>query len=179
MSVRLSVIALLVAAGAAQAQFPKPGPEHELLKQFEGNWTCKTKMYMEPGKEPAESTAEYTSKMEVGGLFLVGKITGKFFDQEFHARIISGYDTFKKKYTGTWVDNMSPALYSLEGSFDKSGKVYTEILEGPNPMDGKSMKMRMVTEMKDKDSFHTKMYGTPPGVEKETLVMEILYTRKK
>src|SRR5439155_14359917 len=168
-------VALLLTAGTARAQFPKPGSEHELLKQMEGSWSAKVKMYMEPGKDPMESTAEYTSKMEVGGLFLVGEVKGKMFDNEFHARSITGYDTFKKKYTGTWVDNMSPALYALEGAFDKSGKVYTEVMEGPNPGDGKTMKMRMVTEIKDKDNFHTKMYGTPPCAEKEMLVMELAY----
>src|SRR5262245_20530546 len=174
-----ALAALLLVAGTTRAQFAKPGPEHELLKQMEGAWSAKVKAYMEPGKEPMESTADYTAKMEVGGLFLVGEIKGKMGGEDFFARTISGYDTFKKKYTGIWVDNMSSALYTLDGSFDKAGKVYSEVLEGPNPFSGEKMTMRLVTEIKDKDNLLLKMYGTPPGAQKEALVMEIAYTRKK
>ena len=40
------------------------------------------------------------------------------------------------------------------------------------------MKMRMVTEIKDKDNMTAKMYG--PGEDgKEFLMMEIVSTRKK
>src|SRR5258708_2409912 len=56
-------------------------------------------------------------------------------------------------------------------------KVYTEIMEGPNPK-WKIMKMRMTTEIKDKDELLWKMYS--PGEDgKEVLMMEISYTRKK
>jgi hypothetical protein len=146
---------------------------------MEGNWDAKVKTYAEPGKDPIESTATYAAKMEIGGLFLVGEIKGKMLDMDFFAKSISGYDTFKKKYTGTWVDSMSPCLYSLEGSFDKTGKVYTEIMEGPNPGTGEKMKLRLVTEIKDKDSMNTKMFGTDPGAKEERLWMELIYTRKK
>jgi hypothetical protein len=174
-----ALAALFLVAMAARAQeFPKPGPEHELLKQMEGSWAAKMKVYMTP-ENAQESAGEYTAKMEVGGLFLVGEVKGKMLGADFHGKSISGYDPFKKKYTGTWVDNMSPALYSLEGSWDKSGKIYTEILEGPNPGSGEKMTMRMVTEIKDKDTLHQKMYGTPPGEQKERVVIEMNYTRKK
>ena len=180
-SVRLlvmAVAALVVAAGAARAQeYPKPGPEQEALKQWAGTWAATVKMYMQPDK-PEESKGELISKMDVGGFFLVSEFTGNMFGAEFKGRSITGYDPFKKKYTGVWVDSMSPALYSIEGSFDKAGKVFTETMEGPDPM-GKTMKMRMVSEIKDKDQIHVKMYGTEPGADKERLMMEISYTRKK
>jgi hypothetical protein len=73
---------------------------------------------------------------------------------------------------------MSTAIYTLEGSFDESGKVYTEQMEGPDPATGKTMKMRMVTDLKEKDQMGIKMYGPGPD-GKEMLMMEMAYTRKK
>jgi len=174
-----AVIAIaILSAGSVWAQEPpKPGPEHEKLKQMAGDFDAKAKLYI-PGTPAQESKGDYKAKMDLGGLFLVSEYKGEMFGQVFQGRGLTGYDTFKKKYTGVWVDTMSPAIYTLEGAFDKSGKVYTETMEGPDPMTGKTMKMRMTTEIKDKDHMAIKMYG--PGEDgKEFMMMEIAYTRKK
>jgi hypothetical protein len=173
----IAAVAILSARSAWAQEGPKPGSEHEKLKQLAGEFDTKAKMHI-PGLPVQESKGEYKAKMDVGGLFLVGEFKGQMFGQEFQGRGLTGYDTYKKKYTGIWVDSMSTAIYSIEGSFDGSGKEYTEKMEGPDPMSGKTMKMRMVTNFKDKDNFEMKMYG--PGQDgNEMLMMEIAYTRKK
>lgn len=174
-----ALAALVLTVGMTRAQEPpKPGPEHTLLARMQGIWEAKIKMYVRPNQPPVESEGLYTLKMEVGGLFLVGEIKSKMFDADFQAHTVTGYDTFKKKYTGTWVDSMSTALYTLEGSFDKSGTVYTEIMRGPDPGTGKPMRVRTVTEVGDKGTMLARMYGTRTD-GKEGLMMEISYTRKK
>ena len=52
------------------------------------------------------------------------------------------------------------ALYTLEGSFDRGGTVYTEIMRGPDPATGKPMRVRTVTEIGDKGTMLARMYGT-------------------
>jgi hypothetical protein len=163
-------------AAAQEFAWPKPGPEQEALKQLAGEWDAVVKC-TGPDGQPQESTGTYSAKLDVGGYFLITEFKGKMLGMDFHGRGINGYDPFKKKYTGTWVDSMSPSLYSVEGEFDKAGKVLTEKMEGPNP-EGKPMKMRMVTELKDKNTFVQKMYMTGPD-GKEMLGMETTYTRKK
>jgi hypothetical protein len=175
----LAALALLVlSAGGTLAQdFPKPGPEHEQLKQLAGVWDAQVKFYPQPGTAAQESKGESTAKLDVGGFFLVTEFKGQMFGGQFQGRGITGYDPNKKKYSGVWIDSMSPAIYHTEGAFDKSGKIYNETMEGPDP-EGKPMKMRMTTEFKDKDHMHFKLFG--PGKDgKEQLVMEIAYTRKK
>jgi hypothetical protein len=98
--------------------------------------------------------------------------------QTFVGRGLTGYDTFKKKYTGVWVDSMSTALYTTEGSFDESGKVFTEQMEGPDPSTGKTIKLRTIMEIADKDRMTMKMHGPGPD-GKEFLMMEVTYMRKK
>ena len=44
-----------------------------------------------------------------------------------------GYDLYRKRYRGIWVDLGSPALYYTGGLFDESGKVYKETSDGPPP----------------------------------------------
>jgi hypothetical protein len=171
----LSLVAFVAVANAQEG--PKPGPEHAKLKQIAGEWETKGKFHI-PGAPATESTGEYKAAMEVGGLFLVGQFKGEMLGQPFFGRGLTGYDTFKKKLTGVWVDSMSTALYTTEGSWDKSGKVLTEHMEGPDPATGKTMKMRTVLEIADKDHMTMKMYGPDPQ-GKEFLMMEIAYTRKK
>jgi len=172
------VLVLLLAGSIVAQDFPKPGPEHEQLKQMAGTWDAQVKFFPEPGKPPQESKGEYTAKLDVGGYFLTTEVKGQMFPgQPFHGRGITGYDSFKKKYTGVWVDSMSPAIYTTQGAFDRAGKVFTETMEGPDPT-GKPMKMTMTTEIKSKDSMIVKMFAPGEG-GKTHQVMEILYTRRK
>ncbi len=175
----LAALAVLVlSAGGTWAQeYPKPGPEHEQLKQLTGVWDGVAKFYMEPGKPPVESKGEYTGKLDVGGFFLVTEYKGQLLGGPFQGRGLTGYDPFKKKYVGIWVDSMSPAFYHSEGAFDKSGKIFTETMEGPDPQ-GKPMKMHLTTEIKSQDQMVFKI--SSPGKDgKMALVMEVTYTRKK
>jgi hypothetical protein len=44
-----------------------------------------------------------------------------------------GYDPQKKKYVGTWVDSVTPYLWTYEGSLDASGRILTLETEGRIP----------------------------------------------
>src|SRR5262245_59436987 len=139
-----AALVLIFSVGGARAQdVPKPGPEHEKLKQLTGEFDAKVKLHV-PGAPAQESKADYKARLDVGGLFLVSEYNGKLLGGNYQGHGLVGYDPHKKKYVGVWVDSMNPSIYSVEGAFDKSGKVFTEAMEGPDPA-GKPMKMRMVT----------------------------------
>jgi hypothetical protein len=173
-------MAVLAAEWSPAQEFPKPGAEHEQLKRLAGEWDALVKCQM-PASDGSSSTQEskgqYTAKLDVGGYFLVTEFKCQLGGQAFQGRGLNGYDPFKKKYVGVWVDSMGPSIYPVEGAFDESGKVYTETMTGPNPQ-GKPMKMRMTTEIKDNDHLRFKMFVTGED-GKETPMMEIAYTRKK
>lgn len=161
---------------AQQQPFPEPGPEQKLLAQMTGEWDTKMNCQMSP-TGPVEGTGTYTAKMDLNGYFLVCDLRATLGPMPFEGRAITGYDPWKKKYVGTWVDSMSPSLYTIEGEWDKAGKVYTETITGPDPT-GKPMKFSMITEIKDADHLASKM--VMPGEDgKETVMMEMTYTRKK
>jgi hypothetical protein len=154
---------------SAQPPAPKPGPEHEQLKKFEGTWDA-TVSFM--GKE-SKATATY--KFDLGGFWLIEDFKGEFEGQKFAGRATAGYDPLRKKYVSTWVDSMSPSLIIMEGAFDKDGKTFTETGEGPG-MDGKLTKLKNVYEFKDKNTILFTMYVINNGKDQET--MKITYKRK-
>ncbi|HTF56445.1 MAG TPA: DUF1579 domain-containing protein [Planctomycetota bacterium] len=177
----LAVGGLALAAGLRQETYtpPKPTKFHEYLKQFEGNWDSTAEFMGEkPGDPPMKSKGSGTDKLIAGGLFLVTDYKGNMMGTEFVGHGIMGYDTVKKKYTGCWIDSMSTAIWTMEGTADDAGKVFTSVMEGPDPMSGKPMKMKMVSEITGKDSKKLTMSMEGPD-GKEMSVGKIEYTRKK
>jgi hypothetical protein len=169
----LCCAAVLLAAPAAPAQpkAPKPGPEHDRLRQMEGTWEATVK------SDHGESKGTVTYKADLNGLWLLGEFQGEFGGQKFRGRSIDGYDVTKKKYFSVWIDSMSTAPMLSEGTFDKAGKVLTLHGEGPG-MDGKPTKFKLVTELKDKDTMLFTMSG-PDKDGKDRVMMTITYKRKK
>lgn len=165
-------------AGAAQnpAEMPmaKPGPEMEVLKMDEGTWTAAVKMWMEPNGQPMTTGGTEVNKMSLGGFWLVGDVKEE--GGPYMAHTISGYDAMKKKYVGIWVDNMSPAVVMMEGSFDKAKKTFTWMGEAPG-MDGKMAKKRSVATYPDANTRHVEEFTTGPD-GKEFKSLEIDYKRK-
>jgi hypothetical protein len=155
---------------AAQPPAPKPGPEHALLKDFEGDWEA-TVSY--PGEE-SKGTATY--RLGFGGFWLTEHFQGEFAGMKFEGRSTMGYDPIKKKYVSVWIDSAAPGLTLLEGTYDKATKTLTESGEGPN-MEGRIEKMKNVYQIKDKDSFTFTMYQLQDG--KEQQMMRISYKRRK
>jgi hypothetical protein len=166
-----ALIALLAPAVSAQPPLAKPGPEHERLKKMEGTWEATVK------SSAGESKGTMIFKMELGGLWLVSNFKGQFAGQEFQGRGLDSYDPVKKKYVSVWADSMSTAPMISEGTFDKEGKVLTQLGEGPG-MDGKTTKYKSVTEMKDADSMVFTL-SSPDKEGKDQTAITITYKRKK
>jgi hypothetical protein len=155
---------------AQQPPMPKPGAEQEALKQFEGDWDA-TVNFM--GNE-SKGTANY--RMGYGGFWLTEEFKGDAGGQAFEGRGTTGYDPFKKKYVGTWIDSMSPTIMAMEGNYENDGKRFTGTGTTIKP-DGTPMKMKSVYDIKDKDNFVFTMYDLTDGKEQE--MMKITYQRKK
>lgn len=163
-----ALAAVLVTPAARAQELPKPGPEHELLKKWEGTWETTMKMMGEESK----GTATY--KMELGGLWLVSSFEGELGGVKFYGKGLDTYDAGKKKFIGTWFDSMSTNPLLMEGTFDKEKKALTMVGDGPG-MDGKPTKFKTVSEWKDDNTVNFSMYM---GDTKEP-AFTIVYKRKK
>lgn len=168
----LGLVVCLAGAGLSFGQdFPKPGPEHEKLKQLEGTWDA----VMDFGGQKSKAKAVY--KSICGGMWVQSDFEGEIGGAKFQGHGLDGYDSIKKKYVSVWVDSMSPTPLTLEGKFDPENKLLVMTGDGVEP-DGKTHKIRDTTEFKDKDHMTFKMYVTPANGT-EQLAFTIEYTRRK
>src|SRR5947207_9097364 len=90
----MKAIALFAAFWVVAAQeppMPKPGKEHELLKQFAGKWEVTGKFFMDPAQPPMEIKGSETVKMDLGDFWLLGHFKGEFLGKPFEGRSVMGY----------------------------------------------------------------------------------------
>ena len=140
-----------IAASAQEPEFPQPSKQHEWLKQFEGEWVATAKSIDTPEMPAMDCNSTFKARM-VGGFWMVSESKGEIAGSKMMSIQTIGYDRKKKKYIGTWVDNMMDHMWHYEGTVDESGKKLSLIAEGPNFMaDGKLTKFRDSYEFKSPD----------------------------
>jgi Protein of unknown function (DUF1579) len=162
-------VALWLAPLARAQEPPKPGPEHERLKQAEGVWEATVKM----GDQESKGTMVY--QMGLGGLWLTSRFEGDFGGMKFQGRGLETYDPAKKKYISVWADSFSTSPMITEGTYDKESKTVTMTGEGPGP-EGKPVKYKSTLEHKDKDTMVFNMYAGDTG-DKDKPMLTITYKR--
>ena len=156
----------------ADPGMPAPGPEHEHLKHSVGTWDAVVEMV---GMPASKGVSEM--KLTKNGFWLVDDFKADFGGMAFEGHGLTGYDPIKGKYVGTWIDNMSPALMVMEGSYDAKTKTMTMTGDGYD-MQGAKVKLREVIFNKTPDVTIFEMHQT--GADgKEAKLMTITYTRRK
>lgn len=163
---------------AAMKTFATPGPAHQVLQQKAGKWNLAVKIFMPGAPAAIESKATSESKMIMDGRYLQDTCDGTFMDEPFHGQGLTGYDNLKKKYFGTWIDNMGTGIMTSEGTYDAGTKTFTYASEMPDCMSGKYVKGRSTETWTDNDHWTMKSYS--PGLDgKEYMSMQIDYARAK
>jgi hypothetical protein len=173
------VVAVVLAGGSVGQEppkMPKPEKEHEWLRQLEGEWVTDAEAQMAPG-QPAMKCKGTDATRSLGGFWTVTEIKAEVFGTSMTGLLTIGYDPRKQKYVGTWVCSAEGKLWQYEGTV--SGKTLTLETEGPSPVDPtKTVKMRDVIELKDKD--HKVMTSSALGDDgKWTTFMTMNARRKK
>jgi Protein of unknown function (DUF1579) len=155
-----------------------PGEAHKKLEPMIGSFTVATKMWMDPSKPPEETTGTAENKWVLGGRFVEERVEGTAMGQPFSGIGYTGYDNYKKKYVGSWVDSMGTSIMTSTGTADPSGKKFTFWSTVDDVVMKKPTKVKGVTTIVDDDHHTYEMWGTGPG-GKMFKSLEIQYTRKK
>lgn len=158
-------------------KYATPGPNHKLLEPFVGSWNVTTTWWEAPGAPPVGWKGTSENMWVLGGRFVQQSVTAEMTGQPFSGIGYTGYDNFKQKFVGTWMDSMGTMVMISSGSADASGKVLTFMAEMDDVISGRSMTMREVIRVVDKNRHTFEMYG-PDKSGKEFRTMEIVYTRK-
>jgi hypothetical protein len=168
-------------------ELSKLNENHKLLAGLDGTWSYTVKMWMnpDPNAKPQESKGTAVRKSMMDGRFFVMDVTGKMDmpgpdgkkkEMTFRGMGIEGYDNVKKKFVGTWVDNMGTGIMMSEGTYDPATTTFTYTGEY-EAIPGMKQKIREVMKIADKDHMSFEWYEDRGGKEAKT--MEISYTRKK
>jgi Protein of unknown function (DUF1579) len=146
---------------AAMQKAAAPGPEHAVLKNFEGKWTTKVNMMMDPAHpEKSEGTSEGT--LELGGRFVHVVHHGTMMGQPFEGHMLLGYDNLAKKYTSAWVDNSGTAIITYQGSYNAAKKALTMSARFTDPMSGQQMQTKGITTFQGPDAMTYDEFGKGP-----------------
>jgi hypothetical protein len=185
----LAAVGLAVASvsWAASAQEAKPKPAEpskatdpqEVLMRDIGVWDAKIKAYLNgPDAAPNTSDGVETVRLLEGSRWLTIEVQGEFGGMPFRGHGHYGYDPFKKKYVGSWVDNHSVALLISEGTYDEGTKTLTSLGETVDPT-GKAAKFKEVCVYKEDGKRHVTMYLQSADTgDKMLKLMERDYTRR-
>lgn len=168
-------------------EMSKLNENHKLLASLAGTWNYTVKFWMTPDPKapPTESKGVAVRKAVMDGRYFSLDVTGKMQmpgadgkmkDVTFKGMGMEGYDNVKKKFVGTWLDNMGTGVMISEGTYDPATKTFTYTSE-VEMMPGMKTKVREVLKVTDKDHHIFEWYEDRGG--KEVRTMEISYTRKK
>ena len=161
---------------AAWQKAMSPGPEHQGLAKFAGDWTFTNKAWMAPGTPPQESTGTMHGETAFGGRYLVEDWKGSMMGQSFEGRGTTAYDNVGKVYQNTWYDNMGTGMWYSTGQCDAAG-VCKYSGDTFDPMSGKKVTLRSELSWVDANSFKMVMYGPGPD-GKDYQMMEIVAKKK-
>ncbi|MBI4244325.1 MAG: DUF1579 domain-containing protein [Planctomycetes bacterium] len=157
---------------------PKPTKEHKLLKMFEGTWSYKAKFKMDEKSEWMESSGTETTKMSLGGFWLISNSKCESSTMSFEGHGVFGYDTARKQYVSMWIDSMSSSMTTSEGIASKDEKTITLTGQTRCPMTNELITMKFVYEITDENNFIFSMY-MPAKDGKEYKSGEITYIKNK
>jgi len=180
-AVMLSAIVLSAAAARAQETPPLmvPTPQHTEMAREVGVWDGESTTWAQPGAEPEKSKCVETNRM-IGKMWLCSQFEGEYGGEKFVGEMHMGYDPVKKKYVGTWVDSISPFMYTLEGEYEIPTHTLTIVMNGTSALTGKPETAKNTTRYVDENTKVFEMHMPVEGKDGEWWkMMEIKYTRRK
>ena len=137
-AVIVAVVSMSVAAVIAQTQeMPKPGPEHQRLGAFVGNWTFEGEMKPGPMGPGGKVTGADRIEWVPGHFFVQRSYQGKSPMGDMQGLEIFAYDAAKKVYTYTSFDSMG-----MMGSGTMTVKDNTWTTTGTSTMGDATMRDR-------------------------------------
>ncbi len=158
LTIPLVVVSLAVSVPALQEEGP-PTPEvleeHEWLQQYVGEWDVTSETRMEPGAEPSRMTSTEHAR-SIGPLWILNEGTIGTGEDAFRAVLTLGYDPEQEAFVGTWIDSVTPYLWTFTGELDEGKRVLTLETEGPRwGESGTTAKYRERHEFVDADHRRT------------------------
>ncbi|MES2641299.1 MAG: DUF1579 domain-containing protein [Myxococcota bacterium] len=82
-----------------------PGPEHDRLATFVGDWSGPVSTWFDPDGAPEESAWRLSGALVLGGRFVRLTYSGTAMGKPHAGEILLGYERDEKRYTAAWIDS--------------------------------------------------------------------------
>jgi Protein of unknown function (DUF1579) len=161
----------------ALAEAGKPGPEHQKLQPFVGDWAFTLKVWTDPSQPPAEVTGTVERRWILGGRFIQESVQGEYKGKTFEGLGLLGYDNAQKKFTTVRACGLCGTISQGLATCDGSGTKFVCAKEECCPLTGQKIQGRDEILVENHDRIVTNMYRTVQG--KEVKAMEIVSVRKR
>lgn len=190
------------AADLNRAQQEGPGAEHRQLENLVGSWQFTGQCFEKCGDKdsnttragelpkdaankatpatPAKPESEAVtgtnhSEWVLGGRFVRCEVKGTHGNKSMNGIAMTGYDTEKRRFVSTWMDDQCNSIKTDEGTYDPSTRTFTFIGESTGP-DGQTVRCRRVVKITSRDEHTMTTYLTTGG-QAEKQVAELTFRR--
>jgi hypothetical protein len=164
---------------AKMKELSKTVAEHDIIKNFAGNWHAEVKTWEPSQTDPTSSKGTMKCRLLHGGRYLQGDFTGEFMGEPFSGTLMWAFNRVDARYESTWCDSISTGIMTATGHASADGKSVesTGTFRMPGA-DGKLMEItqREKTTMVSKDKYTLETWHGAKD-QGEMKVMEITYTR--
>jgi hypothetical protein len=107
LSAATRVVLLRSRAEETAMQMPKPGPGHQKLHVFGGNWQGSETMLPSPFGPGGTATGRMSARVDIDGFFVISDyVQEKEGKVGYRGHGVYGYDPQTDEYTWYWVDSM-------------------------------------------------------------------------
>ena len=144
-----------------------------------GSWKGPSRNWSAPNAEPMSSEATLTSRMELGGRFLMNDVRTEWPQiGTFEGRATLGYDVAQRMFVSSWVDNMGTGMMTGTGQLSDDRKTLTLTHTYFNPAKKRNVTLREVIVRESDDRMWVRIWspGNEPGAD--FLMMETTYLRQ-
>lgn len=158
---------------------PTPLPEHLWLQKLVGEWEYQHECQMGPGQPPMQTSGRQSTR-SLGGLWIIGEMTGESFGGGENQMVITiGYDPVEKRFVGSFIASVMTHLWPYRGALDLASRRLTLDSEGPSfSDDGTMAKYQDIIEIIDDD--HHMLTSQYQGADGQWVrFMEGRYQRRK
>jgi len=160
----------------AIAEAGKPGPEHQKLTPFIGDWALTVKLWTDPNQPPVEASGTVQSKWIMGGRFVQQNVKTECNGKSFEGLGLLGYHPGEKKFTSVRACGLCGTVSHALTTLDASAKTFTCSTEECCPLTGQKVAGRDEVIIESDDKIITNVYKTVGG--REVKVMQMVSTRK-
>ncbi len=163
---------------AAYEKAMTPGEHHAKLAELVGTWAMTVTQWMQPGAEPSVTTATSTSKMIMGGRYMLDTVEGSAMGMPFTGTGWTGYDNVDERYEATWIDNFGTGIYTYHGQWDD--EVNGIVMHGSftDPVTGEKVELKTVTRLEGPDKMVYTSYERRKGDKEGRKTLEIVSIRQ-